>query len=161
MTIGVSDGSAGPVPANALIKQKVSILVVRGHPRDTQATRSTKLCVTCQSPQSASVDHIFELAGTRPYLSIKEVSGPTPLLANDPRVVRDMEVATISTTAAQRDTLLTTLRAISVSTEWDHRNWLDDVLRRLQITWPVEFADDAMEPLIIHATDLILQAPEG
>ncbi|KAJ1331917.1 hypothetical protein MN608_05381 [Microdochium nivale] len=160
MTMDVLNNHAGTAPASAPLKQKVSILVVRGQPRDTQDTRATKLCVSHQLPGMAVVNHIFELAGTRPTLKIRQSSASTPL-SSDPHVVRNIEVATISTTAEQKDALLAALRTMSVSSEWDHRNWLDEVLKRLKVSWPIDFADDAVEPLINHATDLILKAPKG
>jgi len=61
--------------------------------------------------------------------------------------------------AEQNDVLLTTLRAIKANPEWDHRNWFDDVLKKLRDKYPEEFSDAAIEPCIDYAVNLLVAAP--
>ncbi|KAH7016575.1 uncharacterized protein B0I36DRAFT_397314 [Microdochium trichocladiopsis] len=148
-----------PVPRDNTRMQVVSILIIQVHPRDTQETRTTQLCVTRQLFHSTDlVSHTFELAGTRPNWTIRESTNTTHP-SEGPSVVGSVDIATISSNAQQEDALLSILRAMNVNPEWDQRNWFDDVLRRLRETWPTEFADDMIAPFLDYTVRLLVDAP--
>jgi len=95
----------------------------------------------------------------RPYWTVRE-STSTSALREVAGVAGHVDVATISPTSAeQNDVLLTTLRAIKANPEWDHRNWFDDVLKKLRDKYPEEFSDAAIEPCIDYAVNLLVAAP--
>ncbi|RYO79277.1 hypothetical protein DL766_002092 [Monosporascus sp. MC13-8B] len=127
------DGNDGGAMA-ARFSQKISILVFRGHPKDSVDTRVAKLHLDFQ--ESENRDITFEM-GPGPYPVLQELTNQGPP-SQRPHFLRKIDVATVPVASELDMALRDTIRSIPPNPEWDDRNWVDDVLRVLQAAWPLQ-----------------------
>ncbi len=112
--------------------QKISILVFRGYPEDSVDTRVAKLYLDFDGSENRDIT--FEIIpNSQP--EVRELTNQGPPNKR-PHFLRKIDVATVPVSSALDTALRDTIRGISPNPEWDNQNWVDDVLRVLQASWP-------------------------